>query len=75
MTCHRIKDGTICVCYANVFEFRGYLFEWHPMFGPVPVRKDGEPRKNTPRGFYEAMDCFAKLTPKQRERYRVEVTR
>ena len=33
------------ICFAPIYEYKGWLFEYHPHTGGWPLRKDGEPRK------------------------------
>jgi len=67
MTCLRmtnadksLPDGFVCG-FAPIYEFDGYLFEVHSGFGPIPLRKDLEPRMNIPAGFWDMIDVFKAL--------------
>ena len=66
MPCYRLHPlGFVCG-FEPVFEFDGYLFEWHHYHGPMPVtRKDPSVlRKNIPAGFWDMIAVFEKLPDK-----------
>jgi hypothetical protein len=70
MTC--LRSGNTILCgFGSVYEFEGYLFEWHHWHGPWPVtRKDpSEPRKTIPAGFWEAIERFQVLSEAERAAY------
>ena len=65
-------DGTMRghICLANIYKFKGLVFEYHSYFGPIQYKKDlSEPRKNISRNFYDVIDQFVKLSNKEREKY------
>ena len=69
---HRGKRvGTICG-WEPVYRFRGFLFEVHHYCGPMPLKKNMEPRVNIPAGFWDAWEVFTKLPPSKQGRYAVE---
>ena len=56
-----LPDGFVCG-FEPVYEFDGYLFEWHHYHGPTPLRrKDHEPRLNIPAGFWDMIEVFKAL--------------
>jgi len=67
MTCVRIVSGYIC--HGRVYRYKGYFFEWHNYLGPVPLKKNGDPRANIPAGFWDAIDSFSALGEEERSRY------
>ena len=69
MTCIRMGGAILCV--ADVYEYKGFIFEWHDYLGPSPLRKDGEPMVRVPESFWVAMTEFSALPDK--ERYRVQL--
>jgi hypothetical protein len=69
MPCHRI--GNAIFCTASVYEYNGYSFEFHHHLGPMPIRKDGEPMKRIPKGFWDAIEEFLDLPDEEKEKYRV----
>lgn len=74
MPCTRIEIGGCVgvVCTSPLYEFRGYLFEWHSYCGPTPVRRDNyDVRKTIPEGFWEMVEEFQKLTDGERREYQI----
>jgi hypothetical protein len=59
------------MCFQSGYCFEGYTFEYHDYMGPQPIRKDGEPRKTIPKGFWEAFDRWNKLPDEEQEKYRI----
>ena len=60
------------ICSARIYEYKGWLFEFHPYTGgPWPLRKDGEPRKRAGRVFWKVFDEWRALPEDDREQYRV----
>ena len=47
---------------ANVYEYRGFTFEFHSLFGPVKVNKDFNPSACMGRKFYKVYSEWDKLT-------------
>ena len=76
MSCVPFKsaDGSVCgwVTIADVYEFEGFLFEWHSYLGPVPLNKrTKEPRTRVPKGFWSMIDRWTELSDEEREGFRV----
>ena len=69
MSCVRI--GNVIMCGSKVYKYKGYFFEWHSFCGPSPLRKDGELSKKIPKGFWDMIDEFCKMTDFEKEPYRV----
>ena len=74
MTCLRLKsnkpgvpDGFVCV--HPVYKYDGYLFEVHSYCGPMPLRKDLEPRMNVPAGFWDMWERFKVLSDEEKAKY------
>lgn len=55
----------------NIYEYKGYLFEWHSYLGPVYLRKDLEPARRIKKGFWDIATEFGNLTKKQQKKYLV----
>ena len=56
-----------------MYDFDGYLFEIHSYFGPIPLRRDNhDPRVNIPARFWDAWERFEKLSPAERDDFKVE---
>ena len=71
MACRKFKSNGCegMICLPNFYEYKGYVFEWHNYLGPTPLRKDYEPRKNIPKGFWDAVAEFSELSEKDRKEY------
>lgn len=65
MPCHMSIGGPTLYLIAN---FKKVPFEMHRVFGPIPLKGNGDPRQNIPRGFwdaYERWDLGGKLVDGQ----------
>ena len=69
MPCMKIESGYIC--YGKAYKFKGFYFEWHSFHGPCTLKKDGEPRKTIPAGFWEMVSEFQMLSDEEKEGLRV----
>jgi len=70
MSCIRIPNGIMSV--ADCYRYKGVTFEWHYFCGPMLLRKDGEPSKQTPgQRFYEITAEWHKLPNEEREKFRI----
>lgn len=68
---HRKKVVGFVCGFHPVYDFRGFLFEVHNYFGPVPLRRDNHSARVTiPSGFWRAWEAFEKLSAEEREKYR-----
>lgn len=76
MSCHHFqsKSGKISgmLCLANIYEYQGFVFEYHSYLGPCQLRKkDLEPAGRVSKDFWDMILDFEKLTQEQREEYRI----
>jgi hypothetical protein len=73
MSCHRFEfnGGHGIITLANVYQFKGFTFEWHDYLGPAQLRKDGGQRRRISKAFWPALDDWLKLSKKQREKTRI----
>lgn len=74
MGCHKIEGefGHAIITIANIYEYKGYVFEFHKWCGPTPYKKDlSEPRKTIPAGFWDMISEFVKLTDEEKEKYQI----
>jgi hypothetical protein len=75
MSCHHFQtaNGTVTgvICLANIFRYKGFLFEHHRYLGPIPLRKDGEQTMRIRKGFYDAYTEFMQLDDKDKETFRI----
>lgn len=69
MSCVQVESGFLC--YGKGYKFMGFYFEWHNYCGPSPLRKDGEIAKRIPKGFWDMVDKFVKLSDEEKESYKV----
>ena len=76
MPCEVFGNAIICSSPFYEYEYKGkvYRFEIHSYFGPLPLRKDFEPRQNTPAGFYDMYEEFSGLSNEEREAHRAAIT-
>ena len=51
---------------ANVYQYKGFTFEFHSLFGPVKVNKNHEPSARMGRKFYKAFDEWVKLSAEEK---------
>jgi hypothetical protein len=58
-------------CGPSVYEWGGFEFEVHSYFGPWPHRKDGELRKNIPKGFWDMWERFDGLPLEEKDAARI----
>lgn len=57
-----VPDGFVCG-FHPIYEYGGFLFEVHRYHGPMPLRRsDLDPRKNTPKGFWDMWERFKVLS-------------
>jgi len=63
-----IPDGFVCGFHPE-YKFEGFLFEIHRYHGPIPLRKDHEPRMNIPTGFWGAWDRFKALSDEEQQKH------
>ena len=74
MTCLRLKsegvpDGFVCGLHP-IYVYDGFLFEVHGYGGPIPLRrKDHEPRRNIPTGFWFMWKKFCRLSDEEKMKY------
>ena len=70
MSCHRIPNGFICL--PNIYQYKGFIFEWHYWCGPIRLRKNGEATKLQGRKFFKiAQEWYDTLNKKQKEKTRI----
>lgn len=73
MATHIIKtdNATIFLTCANIYKYKGFLFEFHPYLGFHQVTKNYEPRKRTSKGFYDAVEEWMNLPEVEQVKYLV----
>jgi hypothetical protein len=51
---------------ANIYQFKGFLFEFHFYLGPQKVKKDFDPASAMGRKFWKAFAEWDKLTKEEK---------
>ena len=61
-------DGKVngIMTVANVYQYKGFTFEFHSLFGPVKVNKDLNPSARMGRKFYKVFSEWDKLTKEEK---------
>ena len=57
-------DGIMTV--ANIYQFKGFTFEFHSYLGPVKVKKNFDPASAMGRKFWKAFAEWDKLTKEEK---------
>lgn len=76
MSLHVIPDGRGGSCFvtmADIYEYRGLVFEFHSYCGPHPLRKDGELTKRFPgpkSRFWPVFEDWMKLSKAEKQKTR-----
>lgn len=75
MTCKTVTTptGTMIVCLANIYKYKGIIFENHYYCGPLRLRNDLS-ASDVPMGskFYDMYYEWKKLSEEEREKTRIE---
>jgi hypothetical protein len=60
----------ICGGPEHTWRYKGWYFEFHHMWGPTPLKKDGQLRAGMPgRKFWAMWDEFDKLPKEEKRKY------
>jgi hypothetical protein len=59
------------LCGPKIYEYDGWIFEFHYWCGPWPLKKDLELRKRAGKKFWNMFEKFNKIPIKEKENYRV----
>ena len=61
-------DGKVngIMTVANVYQYQGFTFEFHSLFGPVKVNKDFNPSACMGRKFFKVYSEWDKLTKEEK---------
>jgi hypothetical protein len=51
---------------ANIYQFKGFTFEFHPFLGPIKVNKNFEPAAAMGRKFFKVYSEWDKLTKEEK---------
>ena len=73
MGCHHFKskNSYIILTLADIYKYKGFIFEFHHYLGPCKLKKDFEPAKLSGRKFYKILAKWEKLTNKQKKKTQV----
>lgn len=63
--CHTI------ITMANIYEYDGFIFEFHKFCGPCKLKKNWEPAACSGMKFYKTIDRWCQLTDKEKEKTRI----
>jgi hypothetical protein len=61
---HGKVNGIMTV--ANVYQYKGFTFEFHSLFGPVKVNKDFNPSACMGRKFFKTFQEWDKLSKEEK---------
>jgi hypothetical protein len=50
----------------NIYQFKGFIFEFHSYLGPVKVKKNFDPASAMGRKFWKMYSEWDKLTPEEK---------
>ena len=66
-------DGRVTgiMTVADVYQYKGFRFEFHHFCGPTKVNKDGEIAKRQGRKFFKVIDEWIKLPIRRKEETRI----
>ena len=67
-----MSSALIHVTFSKGYRYKGWLFEYdrNKPFGPQPLKKNHEPKKQAGRKFYKMFDEFYNLPIEEQEKYR-----
>lgn len=73
MSCHSFyfNGGKGVICLPNIYQYGGFTFEFHNYCGPIKLRKDLEPAKNSGRKFFKILDEWNKMTDIDKEKTKI----
>jgi hypothetical protein len=57
------------VCSNNIYEYKGWIIEFHHFCGPWPLTKDFTPKKRAGKVFWSIWEEFSKLPTKEQIGY------
>jgi len=76
MSTHIVKDQQGCVnaviTFPDIYQFKGFTFEFHRYCGVMKLNKDFEPAKRDGRKFYAVISEWCKLTDGDKEKTRIQ---
>ena len=58
------------ICSASSYRYNGWEFEYKYMFGPWPLKKDGELRKRAGSKFFSDIQGFLDMPKEEQEKFR-----
>lgn len=74
MGCHHFKfgDGTSgIVTLPNIYEYKGFIFEFHSFCGPTKLKKNFKEAKRTGRKFYKVITEWCQLNKREKRKTQV----
>lgn len=67
------KDGNASgtMTLADIYRYKGYVFEFHPYCGLVRLKKNMEPSKHQGHAFLDAVEEWSALSTEEQEKTRI----
>ena len=65
-----MEIGYVWLCRPKEYEFEGVIFEISPMIGPLPLKKNGDPKKRAGKKFYTIFKRFDSLPIEEQKKYK-----
>lgn len=62
---------TTVITMANIYTYKGFIFEFHCFCGPMKLKKDWTEAKLSGAKFYKVIDEWRKLTKEEQEATRL----
>ncbi len=56
---------------ADIYEYKGFIFEFHRFCGPIKLKKNWEPAAREGMKFYRVIDEWVKLSKPEQESTRI----
>ena len=75
MATHAIRDDegrvTTILTLADIYQYKGFIFEVHRSFGPCKLKKDREPAAAMGRQFWKVWGEWNKLSKEQKAKTQI----
>ena len=56
---------------ANIYRYKGFLFEFHSLFGPVKLKKNWDSAATMGRKFFKVYSEWDKLTAEEKRKTQI----
>jgi hypothetical protein len=73
MSCHRFEINGVrgILTLPNVYEYGGFIFEYHAYLGPTKLKKNLEFAQRQGIKFFNSVGEWEKLSKKEKEKTRI----